>query len=178
MFELKSLSKEAIPGAFEKAERYRFLKEPVEAESICLDILESEPENQKAIVTLILSLTDQFEHSGNPNAFNQSQEALSRLKDDYNKIYYAGIIYERRAKAYLNQGVPGAGHLAYHWFTKAMESFEKAIDLGRPDNNQDAILRWNTCARIKMRNPDVVPQPERAESVIMDDDPSGPWRKR
>ena len=36
MFELKPLSREAIPRALEKAERYRLLNEPAEAESICL----------------------------------------------------------------------------------------------------------------------------------------------
>jgi hypothetical protein len=60
MFKLKPLSKEAIPAAHEKANCYRFLNEPVEAESICLDILEVEPDNQQAIITLLLSLTDQF----------------------------------------------------------------------------------------------------------------------
>ena len=62
MFKLKPLSKEAVPAALEKANCYRFLNEPVEAESICLDILEVEPENQQAIITLLLSLTDQFGH--------------------------------------------------------------------------------------------------------------------
>jgi hypothetical protein len=38
MSELKSLSKEAIPAALEKAMRYRLLNEPAEAESICLDV--------------------------------------------------------------------------------------------------------------------------------------------
>src|SRR5207248_11695595 len=58
MSELKSLSKEAIPAALEKAERYRLLNEPGEAESICLDILKADPENQQAIITLLLALTE------------------------------------------------------------------------------------------------------------------------
>src|SRR5205809_2184265 len=36
-----------------KAERYRLLNEPGEAESICLDILVVDPENQHAIIMLI-----------------------------------------------------------------------------------------------------------------------------
>ncbi|HPA15386.1 MAG TPA: hypothetical protein PKV75_08985 [Desulfobacterales bacterium] len=177
MFELKSLSKETIPAALNKAERYRFLGEPVEAESICLDILDVEPDNEKALITLILALTDQFGQRQNPNAFKEALDSVSRLKDDYNKAYYTGIIYERRAKAHLNQPVPGAGHVAYGWFAKAMEFFEKAIAIS-PAGNEDAILRWNTCARIQIRNPSVSPQPETVETTIMDDDPSGPWRKR
>ena len=53
MFELKPLSTEAIPAALEKAERYRLLNEPGEAESICLDVLKADPENQQALITLV-----------------------------------------------------------------------------------------------------------------------------
>src|SRR6266853_596016 len=61
MFELKPLSKEAIPKALERADRYRLLNEPAEAESICLDMLEAEPDNRRALSTLILALTDQLD---------------------------------------------------------------------------------------------------------------------
>jgi tetratricopeptide (TPR) repeat protein len=177
MFELKSISKEAIPAALNKAERYRFLGEPLEAESICVDILDAEPDNEKALITRILALTDQFGLRQSSDVFTEALNSVSKLKDDYSKAYYTGIIYERRAKAHLNQPVPGAGHVAYGWFTKAMEFFEKAIAIS-PPQNEDAILRWNTCARIQIRNPSVCPQPETVETTVMDDDPSGPWRKR
>src|SRR5213593_1714217 len=59
-FELKKLSNEAIPPALERAERYRLLNEPVQAESICLDILAVDPENQSALVLLLLALSEQF----------------------------------------------------------------------------------------------------------------------
>lgn len=48
VFELKPLSKKAIPRAIEKADRYRLLNEPSDAESICLDVLAVDPENQRA----------------------------------------------------------------------------------------------------------------------------------
>jgi hypothetical protein len=38
-FKLKVLRTGAIPAALERAERYRLLNEPTQAESICLDIL-------------------------------------------------------------------------------------------------------------------------------------------
>ena len=60
MFDLKRLSTSAIPSALAKAERYRLLNEPGEAESICEDVLQVDPENQKALVTLLLARTDQF----------------------------------------------------------------------------------------------------------------------
>jgi hypothetical protein len=45
---LKPLSVDAIPSALVNAERYRFLNEPGEAESICLDVLAVDPANQAA----------------------------------------------------------------------------------------------------------------------------------
>ena len=100
MFELKPLSREGIPGALAKAERYRLLNEPGEAESIYLDVLEIDPDNQQALVGLVLALTDQFEH-GVPGCVNQAREVLPRLREEYERAYYAGIICEREAKAQL-----------------------------------------------------------------------------
>ena len=59
-FTLKPMSADAIPSAIAKAERYRLLNEPGEAESICLDILQIDPHNEDARVMLLLALTDQF----------------------------------------------------------------------------------------------------------------------
>ena len=43
--QLKPISKDGIPEAISKAELYRYLNEPGEAESICRDILNpAEPE--------------------------------------------------------------------------------------------------------------------------------------
>ena len=46
--ELKAISKAGIPEAIAKAELYRYLNEPEEAESICRDILSVDPEHQLA----------------------------------------------------------------------------------------------------------------------------------
>ncbi|MFY9988600.1 MAG: hypothetical protein WAK31_27855 [Chthoniobacterales bacterium] len=150
MFELKRLSKEAVSAALEKALRYRLLNQPAEAESICHDVLEIEPENQDALVMLLLALTDRF-GKGYAVGVTEAQHVLGRLKDEYAREYYAGILCERRAKAQLQQGYPGAGHDAYEFLREAMGWFEKAEAL-RPPKNDDAILHWNTCARIIMRN--------------------------
>ena len=146
MFELKPLAKEAIPMALEKAERYRLLNEPVEAESICLDILQVDPENQKASIVLLLSLTDQFDQ-GVP--VHQAQQVLIKLSNDYERKYYTGIVCERRAKAVLSQERHDAEFIAYDGFREAMSWYEKAEEV-RPSGNDDALLRWNTCARIIM----------------------------
>jgi hypothetical protein len=150
MSELKPLSREAIPAALEKAERYRLLNEPGEAESICLDILQADPENQSALITLLLAVTDRF-GKGYGVGDTQTKELLSRVKGDYERAYYSGILAERRAKAKLAQGTPGSRHYAYDGFRDAMNWFEKAETL-RPAGNDDALLRWNTCARIIEKN--------------------------
>lgn len=158
MFELKSLSKEAVPSALEKAHRYRLLNEPVEAESICRDVLEVDPENQDALVTLLLALTDQFDDRPG-STIEPAREVLSRIGDEYSRTYHHGILCERRAKAHYKRGGPRAGHDAYEWFREAMELYEKAAGI-RPSGNDEAILRWNTCARILMGDPHLVPQKE------------------
>ena len=157
MSELKALHKDAIPAALEKAERYRLLNEPGEAESICLDILRADPENQPAIITLLLALTDRFE-KGYAVGDTQAKELLGRLKGDYERAYYTGIVAERRAKAKLAQHTPDCRFQAYDLFRDAMIWFEKAEPI-RPSGNDDAVLRWNTCARIIERNK-LVPRQE------------------
>jgi tetratricopeptide (TPR) repeat protein len=156
MSELKRLAKEAVPRALEKAERYRLLNEPAEAESISIDVLAVDPENQQALVLLLLSLTDQLEH-GVSDA--RARDVLPRLKGEYERAYYAGLIWERKGKAIMRQGSPGSGSRAYHALAEAMECYEKAEAL-RPPANDDAILRWNTCVRLLERHPHLVPATE------------------
>lgn len=150
MFELKSLRKEAVPAALEKAKHYRLLNEPGAAESICLDILRVEPDNQDALVMLVLAMSDRL---GTDYAVGDSQikNYLEQISDEYEREYYAGIVYERRAKAVLKKGTPGSESTAYDLFGQAMSRFEKA-EMLRPPGNDDAILRWNGCARIVMSN--------------------------
>jgi hypothetical protein len=159
MFELKPLSKDAIPAALEKAMRYRLLNEPAEAESICLDILRTDTVNQQALVTLVLALTDRFDKAYGVGD-SRAQEIVARLNDEYERAYYSGIICERRAKAYLHQGSGGSGFNAYEKLSEAMKWYERAETL-RPHGNDDALLRWNTCARIIMQNK-LVPRAEEA----------------
>ena len=158
MEELKHLSKNAIPAALEKAERYRLLNEPGEAESICLDVLKTDPENQQAIVTLLLALTDRFE-KGYAVSDTQTKELLARMKSEYDRVYYTGIVAERRAKTKLRSNTPDCRFQAYDLFREAMGWFEKA-EANRPSGNDDALLRWNTCARIITRNNLVAREPE------------------
>jgi hypothetical protein len=149
-FKLKPLSKNGIEAALHKAEQYRLLNQPRLAESICLDILDVEPTNQKASVVLLLALSDQFGSSSGKPA-KQAQDIAFSLSSEYDKAYYIGIIHERMGTVALNSGRHGSSFDAYEWYVEAMESYEKAHAL-RQEGNDDAILRWNTCARIIMQN--------------------------
>ena len=165
MFELKRLSPEAIPAALEKALRYRLLNEPAEAESICHDVLTIDPENQEALVMLLLAITDRF-GKGYGVGVTEAQHVLTALRDEYERAYYAGIICERRAKAQLQQGYPGASHDAYEFLREAMTWYEEAEAL-RPPKNDDALLHWNTCARIIMRN-QLVPRADETTALELE----------
>jgi hypothetical protein len=147
---LKPITREGIPAALQKAERYRLLNDSSAAESICLDILAIEEGNQQAVVTLLLSITDQFTEDAG-DAVKRARDVLPRLRDDYKRAYYAGIIAERKAKALLRLGGPGVDDVAHDWFRDAMRWYEKA-EATRPAGNDEAILRWNTCARLLGRH--------------------------
>ena len=146
MFELKPLSSDAVAAALDKANRYRLLNEPGAAESIYLDILAIEPENQDALKNIVLAMSDRF---GKDYAIGDARitEYITRIKGDYERSYYTGIMYERRAKAELARGGVGA----YELFRQAMDCFETAESM-RPAGKDDAILRWNGCVRIIKRN--------------------------
>ncbi len=150
MFQLKPISEKSIPEALQKAERYRLLNEPYLAESICQDILEIEPDNHAAVVTMLLAITDQFGSHMSANV-NTARQLLPLLKNEYERHYFAGIICERQGSAMLSRGKASDHFAAYEWLTDAMENYEKA-EAVRPTNNDDAILRWNTCARLIMNH--------------------------
>ena len=148
VFQLKPLSKDGIGASMEKADHYRLLNQPHLAESICLDILLVEPDNQRASTILLLALTDQFDRS--TSKARQAVSIARGLKDEYSRLYYSGIISERLGAAALKSGTPGSDFDAYEWYREAMEFFEQADAVTKEDNS-DPVLRWNTCARMIMQ---------------------------
>jgi hypothetical protein len=164
MHHLKPLSKDAIQPALAKAERYRLLNEPGEAESICLDVLEIDPANQPAQVALILALTDQF--GTDAGAYGRARALVPALSGAYERTYYAGIVAERRAKAQYASTGHAAVHGVHDWLLEAMAHFEEAERL-RPAGNDDALLRWNACARLIMENPRLEPAAEAREEPLL-----------
>ncbi|HXH06293.1 MAG TPA: hypothetical protein VNI83_06850 [Vicinamibacterales bacterium] len=168
MIELKPLSREAIPAALEKAMRYRLLGEPADAESICHDILAVEPDHQEALVTLLLALTDQFDGEEARRALHEAAEVLPRLRGDYERAYYSGLVAERRGRAHLRRAGPGAAAAAGEWLREAMAWYERA-EAVRPPGNDDAILRWNACARMLLRHAHLQPPaPEPVDSTFLE----------
>jgi hypothetical protein len=144
-FQLKTISPDGIPHALEKAERYRLLNDPAQAESICRDILAVDADNQEALRVLILSLSDQFGAHGTGHAARDARNHINQLKDEYERAYYTGIVFERETRAYLaRKNVVRSA--AYDGFRHAMEWYERAEQL-RPPGNVDAVLRWNSCVR-------------------------------
>jgi tetratricopeptide (TPR) repeat protein len=144
-FSLKTITVDGIPNALEKAERYRLLNDPAQAESICRDVLAVDRDNQDALRMLILALTDQFRAHSAAGAAREARTHISQLSDEYERAYYTGIVHERETRAYLERKnvVRSA---AYDGFRHAMEWYERAEAL-RPPGNVDALLRWNSCVR-------------------------------
>ena len=145
MIELKPLSKDSIPRALIRAKHYRLLNEPWQAASICRDVLTVDPKNQQAILYLILATTDQF-GPGKTSFEAEARDLCKQLDSEYEQLYYEGIVSERMGKVALRRTSPRASYMAYDFYENAMELFEKA-DTISPEANDDAILRWNACAR-------------------------------
>lgn len=162
---LKPITHDGIPAALQKAERYRLLNDSSAAESICLDVLEIDPTNQEALVALLLSITDQFGEEMS-DGVHRAREVLPRIRDEYERTYYAGIICERRARAQLHRGALGSAEVAAEWFREAMAWYERAEPM-RPHGNDEAILRWNTCVRMLSRH-ERVESPREYEPALED----------
>lgn len=150
-YELKRLPGSGLEGALAKAEHYRDLNQPDEAESICRDVLDVDPANQPALRTLGLALTDRFPRERH-GVFDEALTTFSRLRSEYERAYYTGIAWERIAKVRLEHG---EATNALHAFEKALELFAKAEMLGET-GSPDPILRWNRCVRALKTHPDLV----------------------
>lgn len=162
----RKISREGVPAALEKAQRYRLLNEPQAAESICLDILAVDPANQQARILQILAVSDQLRDELS-TGMRRARELLAGVDDEYRRRYYDGIICERFAMAKLRQGAPGTEESVYEWLRKAMDAYEQAQAM-RPPGNDEAILRWNTCVRILARNPALHPSVAEAYEPMLE----------
>jgi tetratricopeptide (TPR) repeat protein len=161
---LKTISKDGIAEAISKIELYRYLNEPEEAESICHDILLADPENQIAQRLLGLTITDQFEGQAS-DRYVEAERLFQNLADAYERLYFSGLLQERRAKAQLRAGRPAK--MLINSFREAMRYFEEAEKI-RPPHNDDAVLRWNRCVRLLEKIGEV--EGESLETFLQDQD--------
>ena len=144
-FALKRISTDAVDRAVDRAEHYRLLNDPEQAESICLDILAVDGGNEPARIALILSLTDQFRLGGGSHGVRRAKEHVGKLSGKYERAYYAGLVAERQGRAHLLHGGMERA-FAYEGLYEAMQYYEQA-DALKPAGVDDAILRWNACVR-------------------------------
>ena len=142
-FAFRLLSTDSIPDALKKAERYRLLSEPDEAESVCLDILQVDPENQEARVDLILAISDQFRRERRPRV-EVAMKVVGELTDEYQRRYYEAVVLEREARAHLALETPPV--LVFLRYCEAMDRFADAATI-RPPGDDSAVIRWNACVR-------------------------------
>lgn len=148
---LKRLAEKNLGAAVALAKHYRDLNQPEEAESICRDVLDVAPDDQDALQTLGLALTDQLPTRWMA-LFEEACSIFTRLKGDYERVYYTGIAWERYAKAQL---AAGRDHNAIHAYETALGHFEKAEELA-PKGEPAPVLHYNHCVRALTEHPDLV----------------------
>ncbi len=166
MFRLKQLSPSAVPSALAKAERYRLLNEPAQAVSICEDVLAEQPGHTQALTGLILALTDQFPQMDG-RVVSRARELAHGLSAPYERAYFSGLVEERRARALLERaGGPVRARPAGGWLREAMDCYE-AAEAVRPADNDDALLRWNACARLLNEHPELLEADEEPATPVM-----------
>jgi tetratricopeptide (TPR) repeat protein len=146
-FELKRLAQASLGAAMEKAAHYRDLNQPEEAESICRDVLDVEPNHQTALKLLGLALTDRFA-SGRAGLLEDALAVFEKLSDAYERTYHRGVAWERAAKAHLERN---EAHSAVAAFERALRLYEEAEALGPA--SPDPLLRWNRCVRLLAAHP-------------------------
>ena len=146
---VKPIALNSVAAALSKAERYRYLNQPEEAESICQDILAVEPANQQAVRLCGLTITDQFTGESG-DRYAEAEKLFLSLADAYERAYYEGVLLERRAKMQLRAGY--STHIIRPVFEHAMRCFEAAQKI-KPEGNDDSILRWNRCVRLLQNLP-------------------------
>jgi tetratricopeptide (TPR) repeat protein len=154
---LKRLLPGTLPAALEMAAHYRDLNQPEEAESICRDVLEVDPENQAALRTLGLALTDRFPvplghlRRQEVGLFEEAVGVFERLATEYERVYYCGVAWERSAKAHLERDEVLSAAVSLE---RALELFERAEKLA-PAGSPEPVLRHNRCVRLLLAYPEL-----------------------
>ena len=100
------------------------------------------------------------------DSVGSKQELVARLPSEYERAYFAGLVAERRARALLSRSGPGRALPAGDLLREAMKAFERA-EAVKPSDNDDALLRWNACARLFARHPELGVRDEERTAPVM-----------
>ena len=162
-FDLKPIHQDAVPAALEKAAWYRALHEPLEAESICRDVLAVDPGNQEAIRTLLLALTDQFGRA--TRGHREALELAGRFEGEYERKYYAGSCSSGWPRHSTSSRRPARATRP----TKA--SFAQWRSMRRPSGSGLTGTTMRSCGgtrapRFLQMHPDVSPAPAMATQPV------------
>jgi hypothetical protein len=84
---------------------------------------------------------------------------VERLPGEYERLYYRGLVSERRARALLGESMSRS--FAWEYFHEAMQCYRQAKPLAA-EHNDEAILRWNACLR-SLRRERLQPRADRDE---------------
>src|SRR5207248_9177566 len=84
-----------------------------------------------------------------------AEEVLPLIEGEYERAYYAGLIWERQGHAHLRHHELFSHANTYHAVREAMKQYDRAEAL-RPHGNDDAILLWIACAAVLMHNPEIL----------------------
>lgn len=164
-FELLPIHHASVERALGKARQYRLLNEPLQAESILLDIVAAEPDNEEARIELILAMSDQFAGHRKSPSKPELLGHIEKLGDEYSRCYYQGLLCEREGLAYLERG--HAAVFAYDRLRDAMDWYEKAEKLRTDEGNEDARLRYNSCVRT-IRREKLRPPPDYGRNLPLE----------
>jgi len=141
---LHDIHADVIVQALDKARQYRSLLEPEIAESICLDILNIDADNQEVLVVYILALLDQISSSEKKIELKTIERIIDKLTSSYHRYYYSGLLHERMARYMITQAMSYS--FAYDYFYQALRCYQHARE-SSPEGNGEATLRWNSCIR-------------------------------
>lgn len=158
---LKPLTQKNLEAAVAMAAHYRALNQPDEAESICRDVLGVAPTHEAALRTLGLALTDRL--ATDTAAFDEALATFARLPAEYDRVYFAGVAWERRGKAQLAV----SAHDALHAYEQALDHFAKAESLA-PAEKPEPLLRYNCCVRALTSNPELLRELDRRKQPTYD----------
>ena len=140
-YRVKRISTAGIAEAIAKAELYRSLSEPEEAESICRDILTIEPQHQLAL--RLLGLPDRSVHRSWVRSYREAEEIFQQLNDRMNGTTTLG---SRTSDARKRSSKPGNCLLTVQALRTGSYLSQRLRN--SPAENDDAILRWNRCVRL------------------------------